>query len=157
MACLIYNIWCDSLDTSLDGSLHIEYYDCSSNFIDTVVGDLDDTTRPVCINDSYGFSLYVVGEQGQHFVPVYSYATSTETSCAPSPSPTPSPRPLPLDKLAPPIQRRGGSRKRRDSKATRGKTHKIKSIHINKDKTPRNKSTPKNGSRKRRSRANYKD
>jgi hypothetical protein len=58
-----------------------------------------------------------------------------------------SPRPLP-------VGQKGGSMKRRKSKSTRGKTHKIKSIHINKDKSPRNKSTPKNGSRKRRSRAN---
>ena len=60
MACLIYNIFCSSDDTSLDGSLHITYYDCSGTYIDTVVGDLDDTTRTVCINDSYGFGLYVV-------------------------------------------------------------------------------------------------
>lgn len=62
-----------------------------------------------------------------------------------------------VDKLASSIRQRGASRKRRDSKSTRAKTHKIKSIHINKNKAPRNKSTPKNGSRKRRNRANYKD
>ena len=68
-------------------------------------------------------------------------------------SPLPSPKPTPADS----IRQRGASRKRRDSKATRANTRKIKSIHINKNKPPRNKSTPKNGSRKRRSRANYKD
>jgi hypothetical protein len=60
-----------------------------------------------------------------------------------------------VDKLADSIRKRGGSRKRRDSKSTRGKTHKIKLIHINKDTHPRNKSTPKNGSRKRRNIAEY--
>jgi hypothetical protein len=60
-----------------------------------------------------------------------------------------------VNKLASSIKRGGGSRKRRDSKSRRGKTHKIKLIHINKNKSPRNKSTPKNGSRKRRNFAEY--